>query len=84
MAVWLTPRALSASNPPPSFGIWVPAFAGMSGSKIEDLTSPLARPDRPSAARPRPEIHGGEPALGSDRVKDDAPRRRDAVAGGDP
>jgi len=26
----------------------------------------------------------GEPALASDRVKDDAPRRRDAAAGGGP
>ena len=33
---------------------------------------------------PRPETLGGIGALGSDRVKDGAPRRRDAVAGGDP
>ena len=27
----LTPSALSFSNHPPRLGIWVPAFAGMSG-----------------------------------------------------
>ncbi|SFJ71984.1 hypothetical protein SAMN02799626_02423 [Caulobacter sp. UNC279MFTsu5.1] len=35
MTVWLTPRALSLSNPPHRYGIWVPAFAGMSGLKSE-------------------------------------------------
>ena len=32
MALRLTPRALSLSNHPHRYGIWVPAFAGMSGS----------------------------------------------------
>jgi hypothetical protein len=31
MALKLTPKALSLSNPPHRHGIWVPAFAGMSG-----------------------------------------------------
>jgi hypothetical protein len=31
MAVGLTPKALSPSNPTHRYGIWVPAFAGMSG-----------------------------------------------------
>jgi len=31
MAVWLTPKAPSLSNHPHRYGIWVPAFAGMSG-----------------------------------------------------
>jgi hypothetical protein len=28
-------RGLSSSNPPPSYEIWVPAFAGMSGVGFE-------------------------------------------------
>ena len=31
MAVGLTPKALSPSNQLHRYGIWVPAFAGMSG-----------------------------------------------------
>jgi len=33
MALKLAPWALSPSNPPHDLGIWVPAFAGMSGSQ---------------------------------------------------
>jgi hypothetical protein len=31
MAVGQTPKALSLSNPPHRYGIWIPAFAGKSG-----------------------------------------------------
>jgi hypothetical protein len=37
MALGLTPGALSFSNQPHRHGIWVPAFAGMSGYKKKRL-----------------------------------------------
>jgi len=42
MTVWLTPKALSFSNQPPSLGIWVPAFAGMSGTRERSRSRSLS------------------------------------------
>jgi hypothetical protein len=54
MALGLVPRALSPSNQPPSFRIWVPAFAGMSGIWIctRRSASKLPRFQRPELSRP--------------------------------